>query len=140
MTKWTFDRNWHLAGILSDPEYTKEQDLRYMKYVADSLKPFQKAQEAAIAKNKLTETSRSKPNMTREEAIKIMNKVTSGPSDWSGKWLDAFEALGMIKLEPIQDDKSKAITYLRSIGYEGYNVCRDLTAAGFKIVRARQED
>jgi hypothetical protein len=162
-TTWTFDKNWYLAGILSDPEYTKEQDLKYRQYVEDNLKAFEKAtygdskwvkfdpqhgnfvyyrdwhdylREHYDGTNSIN--SRSKPNMTREEAIKIMNRVLGGPTDWSAKWLDAFEALGILKLEASQegDDNKELLDHLATRYPCTYrDIGNFIASGGFKIVK-----
>lgn len=76
--------------------------------------------------------------MTREEAGMIMNKVIAGTSDWSGRWLDAFEALGMLKLESKEDnDKKELLAYLCS--HFSLSVVKEvdeiIELGGFKIVK-----
>lgn len=74
--------------------------------------------------------------MTREEAVKILNKIWGGnpQHDLANSYLDAFVALGMLKLyEPARD---KAIEALWGTGSNitPYEVLKALDTAGLKIV------
>lgn len=77
--------------------------------------------------------------MTRDEAIKLIDEKfrKAGSSQWSGAWIDAFETLGMLKLDK---PKSAAQKFQEAFGRYAYSetifrhIQEALESANAKIV------
>ena len=76
--------------------------------------------------------------MTRDEAIKISAEKIQSSEPAMGKWIDAFAALGMLKLDEPKNVMARKVEKACSIGgikaHDWQKVVHGLELAGLKIV------